>query len=78
MIRPGWRDLALGGLLLLLLCSPVSGEEVGEVPVAAEQPQAEVASPPEEVAEILRLKELLELLELLQDLDVLAQPEEKP
>lgn len=77
MIRPDWLTVTLGGLLFLLLCAPASSGEVEKVPVATEQPKAEVAPPPEEVAEILRLRELLELMELLQDLDVLAQSEEK-
>lgn len=76
MIRTDWRTLTLGGLLLLLLASPLAGAE-GETPGAVRQQPAEPATPPEEAAEILRLRELLELMELLQDLDVLAQSEEE-
>jgi hypothetical protein len=76
MIRAGWRTLTLGGLLFLLLASPLAGAE-GETPEVVQEQPAEPATPPDEAAEILRLRELLELMELLQDLDVLAQSEEE-
>lgn len=75
MIRTVWRTLTLGGLLFLLLASPLAGAEEDKPGAIQEQPE-EPVTPPEEVAEILRMRELLELMELLQDLDVLAQSEQ--
>lgn len=75
MIMTDWRTLTLGGLLFLFLASPLAGAE-GETPGAVQEQLAEPVTPPEEVAEILRMRELLELMELLQDLDVLAQSEQ--
>ena len=75
MIMTDWRTLTLGGLLFLFLASPLAGAE-GETPGAVQEQLAEPVTPPEEVAEILRMRELLELMELLQELDVLAQSEQ--